>query len=140
VGEVWFQHYYAHTGANAKRQDWGTVPNTSRPWIVDYNTANKPTAGDVGALPITGGRVNGPLGIGTDNALGGNSIVLGDNDTGIKQNGDGVLDIYANSAHVLRFISSLVECMTNLKVNGNAVATGEVQAGNGSSRMVNNGD
>ncbi|EAX7367452.1 phage tail protein [Salmonella enterica] len=140
IGEVWFQHYYAHMGANAKRQDWGTVPNTSRPWIIDYNTANKPSAGDVGALPITGGRLNGSLGIGTDNALGGNSIVLGDNDTGIKQNGDGVLDIYANSAHVLRFISSLVECMTNLKVNGNAVATGEVQAGNGSSRMVNNGD
>ncbi|EAV1718931.1 phage tail protein [Salmonella enterica subsp. enterica serovar Oslo] len=140
IGEVWFQHYYAHMGANAKRQDWGTVPNTSRPWIIDYNTANKPTAGDVGALPITGGRVNGPLGIGTDNALGGNSIAIGDNDTGIKQNGDGVLDIYANSAHVLRFISGLVECMTNLKVNGNAVATGEVQAGNGSSRMTNNGD
>ncbi|ENT5987065.1 tail fiber protein [Salmonella enterica subsp. enterica serovar Cerro] len=140
IGEVWFQHYYAHMGANAKRQDWGTVPNTSRPWIVDYNTANKPSAGDVGALPITGGRLNGPLGIGTDNALGGNSIVLGDNDTGIKQNGDGVLDIYANSAHVLRFISSLVESMVSLKVNGNAVATGEVQAGNGSSRMTNNGD
>ncbi|KSU46203.1 tail protein [Salmonella enterica subsp. enterica serovar Veneziana] len=140
IGEVWFQHYYAHMGANAKRQDWGTVPNTSRPWIVDYNTANKPTANDVQALPIAGGRLNGPLGIGTDNELGGNSIVLGDNDTGIKQNGDGVLDIYANSAHVLRFISSLVECMTNLKVNGNAVATGEVQAGNGSSRMTNNGD
>ncbi|EDX48507.1 tail fiber protein [Salmonella enterica] len=140
IGEVWFQHYYAHMGANAKRQDWRTVPNTSRPWIVDYNTANKPSAGDVGALPITGGRLNGPLGIGTDNALGGNSIVLGDNDTGIKQNGDGVLDIYANSAHVLRFISSLVESMVSLKVNGNAVATGEVQAGNGSSRMTNNGD
>ncbi|HGF3007229.1 TPA: phage tail protein [Salmonella enterica subsp. enterica serovar Oslo] len=140
IGEVWFQHYYAHMGANAKRQDWGTVPNTSRPWIIDYNTANKPSAGDVGALPITGGRLNGSLGIGTDNALGGNSIVLGDNDTGIKQNGDGVLDIYANSAHVLRFISSLVESMVSLKVNGNAVATGEVQAGNGSSRMTNNGD
>ncbi|EAT1196121.1 phage tail protein [Salmonella enterica] len=140
IGEVWFQHYYAHMGANAKRQDWGTVPNTSRPWIVDYNTANKPTANDVQALPIAGGRLNGPLGIGTDNALGGNSIVLGDNDTGIKQNGDGVLDIYANSAHVLRFISSLVESMTHLKVNGNAVATGEVQAGNCSSRMTNNGD
>lgn len=140
IGEVWFQHYYAHMGANAKRQDWGTVPNTSRPWVIDYNTANKPSAGDVGALPITGGRLNGPLGISTDNALGGNSIVLGDNDTGIKQNGDGVLDIYANSAHVLRFISSLVESMVSLKVNGNAVATGEVQAGNGSSRMTNNGD
>ncbi|HGF0009339.1 TPA: phage tail protein, partial [Salmonella enterica subsp. enterica serovar Panama] len=97
-------------------------------------------ASDVGALPIAGGRLNGALGIGADNALGGNSIVLGDNDTGIKQNGDGVLDIYANSAHVLRFISSLVESMVSLKVNGNAVATGEVQAGNGSSRMTNNGD
>ncbi|ENU2291575.1 phage tail protein, partial [Salmonella enterica subsp. enterica serovar Newport] len=64
IGEVWFQHYYAHMGANAKRQDWGTVPNTSRPWVIDYNTANKPSAGDVGALPITGGRINGSLGIG----------------------------------------------------------------------------
>ncbi|EGB9353639.1 phage tail protein [Salmonella enterica] len=114
--------------------------STSGQTYTIYSSLMKPTAGDVGALPITGGQLNGPLGIGTDNALGGNSIVLGDNDTGIKQNGDGVLDIYANSAHVLRFISSLVECMTNLKVNGNAVATGEVQAGNGSSRMVNNGD
>ncbi|HFG5552163.1 TPA: phage tail protein, partial [Salmonella enterica subsp. diarizonae serovar 61:z52:z53] len=102
IGEVWFQHYYAHMGANAKRQDWGTVPNTSRPWVIDYNTANKPSAGDVGALPVTGGRLNGPLGIGTDNALGGNSIVFGDNDTGIKQNGDGILDFYANSQLVAR--------------------------------------
>ncbi|EOI1162492.1 phage tail protein [Salmonella enterica subsp. enterica serovar Chester] len=140
IGEVWFQHYYAHIGANAKRQDWGTVPNTSRPWVIDYNTANKPSASDVGALPITGGRLNGPLSIGTDNALGGNSIVLGDNDTGFKQNGDGVLDVYSNYTHVLRFIGNLVESMVSLKVNGNAVATGEVQAGNGTSRMAGNGD
>ncbi len=140
IGDVWFQHYYAHIGANAKRQDWGTVPNTSRPWVIDYNTANKPSASDVGALPITGGRLNGPLSIGTDNALGGNSIVLGDNDTGFKQNGDGVLDVYSNYTHVLRFIGNLVESMVSLKVNGNAVATGEVQAGNGTSRMAGNGD
>ncbi|WP_079917276.1 phage tail protein [Salmonella enterica] len=140
IGDVWFQHYYAHIGANAKRQDWGTVPNTSRPWVIDYNTANKPSASDVGALPITGGRLNGPLSIGTDNALGGNSIVLGDNDTGFKQNGDGVLDVYSNYTHVLRFIGNLVESMVSLKVNGNAVATGEVQAGNGTSRMADNGD
>ncbi|MGF3667477.1 prophage tail fiber N-terminal domain-containing protein, partial [Salmonella enterica] len=69
-------------------------------WRRDFNTVNKPTAGDVGALPITGGRLNGPLGIGTDNALGGNSIVLGDNDTGFKQDGDGILGIYANNARV----------------------------------------
>lgn len=59
-------------------------------------------ASDVGALPITGGRLNGPLSIGTDNALGGNSIVLGDNDTGFKQNGDGILDTFANSQHTVR--------------------------------------
>ncbi|MDD8683534.1 phage tail protein, partial [Escherichia coli] len=46
---------------------------------------------------------SGNLGIGTANALGGNSIVLGDNDTGFKQNGDGVLDAYANGVHVFRF-------------------------------------
>ncbi|EPB0511934.1 tail fiber protein, partial [Salmonella enterica subsp. enterica] len=46
-------------------------------WRRDFNTINKPTASDVGALPVTGGRLNGPLSIGTDNALGGNSIVLG---------------------------------------------------------------
>ncbi|ENY0584332.1 phage tail protein, partial [Salmonella enterica] len=56
------------------------------------------TSGDVGALPITGGQLNGPLGIGTDNALGGNSIVFGDNDTGFKWHSDGVLGIYANNA------------------------------------------
>ncbi len=140
IGDVWFQHYYAHIGANAKRQDWGTEPNTSRQWVIDYNTVNKPSASDVGALPITGGRLNGPLSIGTDNALGGNSIVLGDNDTGFKQNGDGVLDVYSNYTHVLRFIGNLVESMVSLKVNGNAVATGEVQAGNGTSRMAGNGD
>ncbi|ECW2405243.1 phage tail protein [Salmonella enterica] len=100
IGEVWFQHYYAHMGANAKRQDWGTEPNTSRQWVIDYNTVNKPSASDVGALPITGGRLNGPLGIGTDNALGGNSIVFGDNDTGFKWHSDGVLGIYANNARV----------------------------------------
>ncbi|MBJ2390659.1 phage tail protein, partial [Salmonella enterica subsp. enterica serovar Corvallis] len=56
----------------------------------------------MGALSVNGGRINGALGIGTDNALGGNSIVLGDNDTGLKQNGDGILDVYANNALVAR--------------------------------------
>ncbi|ENL5440649.1 hypothetical protein AB5J09_004275, partial [Shigella flexneri] len=47
--------------------------------------------------------INGCLGIGTTNALGGNSIAFGDNDTGLKQNGDGLLDVYANGQHVFRF-------------------------------------
>ncbi|EJN2860882.1 phage tail protein [Salmonella enterica] len=124
IGEVWFQHYYAHMGANAKRQDWGTVPNTSRPWVIDYNTANKPSAGDVGALPITGGRLNGPLGIGTDNALGGNSIVFGDNDTGFKWHSDGVLGIYANNAQVGYIDNS------GLHMSVDVLTNGAVRAGN----------
>ncbi|EOH3645585.1 prophage tail fiber N-terminal domain-containing protein [Salmonella enterica subsp. enterica serovar Bareilly] len=71
-------------------------------WRRDFNTVNKPSADEMGALSVNGGRINGALGIGTDNALGGNSIVLGDNDTGIKQNSDGVLDVYANNALVAR--------------------------------------
>ncbi|EIK0412908.1 tail fiber protein [Escherichia coli] len=145
-------------------------------WRRSYNTKNKPTAADVGALPLSGGALTGGLtaageiisksanglriaygnygffirndgsstyfmltasgdnlgtwnslrpltinnangavsigngltvygsvGLGTANALGGNSIVLGDNDTGFKQNGDGILDVYANSQRVFRF-------------------------------------
>ncbi|HCX5520354.1 TPA: phage tail protein, partial [Escherichia coli] len=145
-------------------------------WRRAYNTKNKPTAADVGALPLSGGALTGGLtaageiisksanglriaygnygffirndgsstyfmltdsgdslgtynslrpltinnangavsigngltvygsvGLGTANALGGNSIVLGDNDTGFKQNGDGILDVYANSNRVFRF-------------------------------------
>ena len=110
------------------------------PWAREYNTQNKPSAGDVGALPITGGTITGPVGIGTANALGGNSIVFGDNDTGLKQEGDGILNVYANSAHVFRFISSLIESMKPLKVNGNCIATGEMQAGNGSARLSSDGN
>ena len=87
-------------------------------WRRAYNTRNKPTAADVGALPLSGGQLNGALGIGTANALGGNSIVLGDNDTGFKQNGDGVLDVYANNAHVLRFTSGAVQSNKPLNVTG----------------------
>lgn len=61
--------------------------------------------------------INGCLGVGTTNALGGSSIVLGDNDTGFKQNGDGILDVYANSQRVFRF------------QNGVAIAFKNIQAG-----------
>ncbi|MBW6579228.1 phage tail protein [Salmonella enterica subsp. enterica serovar Weltevreden] len=84
-----------------------------------YSSLMKPTAGDVGALPITGGRLNGPLGIGTDNALGGNSIVFGDNDTGIKRNGDGILDTFANSQHTVRVAPGEMQVLGAIRA-GNA--------------------
>ncbi|EJA7596665.1 hypothetical protein MUY63_002637 [Salmonella enterica] len=76
------------------------------------------SAGDVGALPIAGGRLNGPLGIGTDNALGGNSIVFGDNDTGIKWISDGVLGIYANNAQVGYIDNSGLHMSVDVLTNG----------------------
>ncbi|EDU9608720.1 phage tail protein [Salmonella enterica subsp. enterica] len=88
-------------------------------WTEFYTTTRKPSAGDVGALPVSGGVINGNLGIGTPNILGGSSIVLGDNDTGLKQNGDGILDTYANGQHTVRVTP------------GELLALGSVRAGNG---------
>ncbi|WP_208482718.1 pyocin knob domain-containing protein, partial [Escherichia coli] len=87
-------------------------------WSEFYTTTRKPTAGDVGALSLSGGQLNGALGIGTSSALGGNSIVLGDNDTGFKQNGDGNLDVYANSVHVMRFVSGSIQSNKTINITG----------------------
>ncbi|AUV44202.1 MULTISPECIES: hypothetical protein [Citrobacter freundii complex] len=122
-GDVWLQQYFSHTGASASRQTWNGDMSEQTPWVIDYNTENKPTASDVGALPITGGGLNGNLGIGTTSALGDNSIALGDNDTGFKQNGDGILDVYANNVHVFRFLHGAIESAVPIKVSGVEVAT-----------------
>ncbi|WP_252517411.1 phage tail protein [Escherichia coli] len=59
-----------------------------RPFAINLRT---------GAISVShGAKIDGGLALGTDNALGGNSITLGDNDTGIKQGGDGVLLFYSN--------------------------------------------
>ncbi|END8972737.1 tail fiber domain-containing protein [Citrobacter freundii] len=97
--------------------------------------------GDIGSLrpfyvDLTNGRVtmgngavvNGGLGLGVVNGLGGNSIVLGDNDTGFKQNGDGILDVYANSAHVFRFISSTLQSLKPLSVTGDITSSAWIYA------------
>ncbi|HHO9996109.1 TPA: tail fiber domain-containing protein [Escherichia coli] len=95
---------------------------------VIYSSHIKPTAAEVGALSLSGGQLNGALGIGTSSALGGNSIVLGDNDTGFKQNGDGILDVYANSAHVFRFVNSTLQSLKPLSVTGDITSSAWVYA------------
>ncbi|HEI2505025.1 TPA: tail fiber protein [Escherichia coli] len=85
---------------------------------VIYSSHIKPTAADVGALSLSGGQLNGALGIGTSSVLGGNSIVLGDNDTGFKQNGDGNLDVYANNVHVMRFVSGSIQSNKTINITG----------------------
>ncbi|MWE45552.1 tail fiber protein [Escherichia coli] len=100
---------------------------------VIYSSHIKPTAADVGALSLSGGQLNGALGIGTSSVLGGNSIVLGDNDTGFKQNGDGNLDVYANNVHVMRFVSGSIQSNKTINITGRVNPT---DYGNFDSRYV----
>ncbi|EBB8133425.1 shikimate transporter [Salmonella enterica] len=99
-----------------------------------FNSMMKPTASDVEALSVNGGRLNGPLGIGTDNALGGNSIVLGDNDTGIKWHSDGVLGLYANNA-LVGYIDN-----SGLHMSVDVLTNGILRAGNGKTLTLSSGN
>ncbi|HEA0308836.1 TPA: tail fiber protein [Salmonella enterica] len=99
--------------------------STSGQTYTIYSSLMKPTSEDVGALSVNGGQLNGPLSIGTDNALGGNSIVLGDNDTGFKQDGDGILGIYANNARVGYIDNS------GLHMSVDVITNGGIRAGDG---------
>ncbi|ELC6703714.1 prophage tail fiber N-terminal domain-containing protein [Salmonella enterica] len=99
-----------------------------------FNSLMKPTAGDVEALSVSGGRLNGPLGIGTDNALGGNSIVFGDNDTGFKWHSDGVLGIYANNA-LVGYIDN-----SGLHMSVDVLTNGILRAGNGKTLTLSSGN
>ncbi|HBB2496714.1 TPA: phage tail protein [Escherichia coli] len=64
-----------------------------RPFAINLRT---------GAIFVNhGAKIEGGLAIGaTDNALGENSIVLGDNDTGFRQDGDGFISIFSNGSRI----------------------------------------
>lgn len=86
----------------AKERNGADIPN--KPLFIQ-NVGLQETVNKAGnAVQRSGDTMTGKLnlpqtsafGVNTDNALGGNSITLGDNDTGIKQGGDGVLLFYLN--------------------------------------------
>ena len=91
-------------------------------------------------IDLTNGRVtlgngaviNGGLGLGVVSGLGENSIALGDNDTGFKQNGDGVLDVYANSKQVMRFLNSGITSYMLFNMNAGASVSSTLTFKNGS--------
>ncbi|EEZ2427161.1 tail fiber protein [Escherichia coli] len=79
-----FLHFIPTAEGQGENGDIGPL----RPFAINLRT---------GAISVShGAKIDGGLALGTDNALGGNSITLGDNDTGIKQGGDGVLLFYLN--------------------------------------------
>ncbi|MBZ9117791.1 phage tail protein, partial [Escherichia coli] len=87
-----------------------------RPFSIDLRTGEISMSHKVS---VGGGsQVNGALGIGVQNALGGNSIAIGDSDTGFKQNGDGLLDVYANGQHVFRFQNGELQSNRAVNVSG----------------------
>ncbi|MHA0905883.1 phage tail-collar fiber domain-containing protein [Enterobacter hormaechei] len=95
-----------------------------RPFYADLNNG-RVTLGN-------GAVVNGGLGLGVVSGLGGNSIALGDNDTGFKQNGDGVLDVYANSKQVMRFLNSGITSYMLFNMNAGASVSSTLTFKNGS--------
>src|SRR5699024_6913730 len=93
-------------------------------WANIYTDQNKPSAADVGAYSkaqvdnlFSGGRTNMGIGVSNGNGLGANSLVIGDSDTGLKQNGDGILDVYANNSPIIRFNGSQVLAHRWLQIN-----------------------
>lgn len=104
----------------AKERNGGDIPN---PTLFVQNIGLRETVDKAaGAVQRTGDTMSGKLnlpqtssfGVNTDNALGGNSIVLGDSDTGFKQESDGVIGIYANNQKVAEITN------TEFKIIGNA--------------------
>lgn len=58
------------------------------------------------------------IGCGTPNGLGTTGISLGDNDTGFKQEGDGILNAYANSQRIMRWTTGATANYKQLQVQG----------------------
>ncbi|ENL7652542.1 phage tail protein [Enterobacter hormaechei] len=108
----------------AKDQGENGGISSLRPFYADL-TNGRVTLGN-------GAVVNGGLGLGVVSGLGGNSIALGDNDTGFKQNGDGVLDVYANSKQVMRFLNSGITSYMLFNMNAGASVSSNLTFKNGS--------
>ena len=45
-------------------------------------------------------------------------LALGDNDTGVAQNGDGQLELWANNQEIMNLDTSEIECYKHLRPNG----------------------
>ncbi|MFB4684412.1 hypothetical protein ACE3J0_16620 [Enterobacter hormaechei subsp. hoffmannii] len=73
--------------------------------LLEYLHLEETVKKAAGAIQKSGGNMEGPLGltrtssfgVATENTLGGNSIAIGDSDSGFKSNGDGNIALMANS-------------------------------------------
>ncbi|ECA2076465.1 hypothetical protein EJH31_14585 [Salmonella enterica subsp. enterica serovar Java] len=90
-------------GRLEKNSNGGDIPDKAK--FVENLGLGETAKQAAGAVQKTGDEMNGKLtlpqtssfGVNTNNTLGGSSIAIGDNDTGLKGNGDGNLAFMANN-------------------------------------------
>ena len=108
----------------AKDRNGSDIPN---PALFVQNIGLQDTVNKAeGAVQRTGDTMSGKLnlpqtssfGVNTDNGLGGNSIVIGDSDTGFKQESDGVIGIYSNYQKVCEITNALFTALVNFRIDG----------------------
>ena len=96
-----------------------TTNNKLADTAYSYNSTN-------GKFTLPDGILGVGTGIGTSLAALSGAIAIGDSDTGIAQNGDGVLEMWANNGARLKVESDGVTVIPNLKVNASLVMTGNI--------------
>ncbi|MCV0587776.1 prophage tail fiber N-terminal domain-containing protein [Escherichia coli] len=102
-----FLHFIPTAEGQGENGDIGPL----RPFAINLRT---------GAISVShGAKIEGGLAIGaTDNALGENSIVLGDNDTGFRQDGDGIISFYSNGSRIGHIDELGLHIYKNIESNG----------------------
>ncbi|EEY9240065.1 hypothetical protein E9I96_003163 [Escherichia coli] len=102
-----FLHFIPTAEGQGENGDIGPL----RPFAINLRT---------GAISVShGAKIEGGLAIGaTDNALGENSIVLGDNDTGFRQDGDGIISFYSNGSRIGHIDGLGLHLYKNIESNG----------------------
>lgn len=63
-------------------------------------------------------KAAGGLGVGVDSGFSSSAIAIGDSDTGFVQEGDGILNAYANSQRIMRWTTGATAVYKQLQVQG----------------------
>lgn len=110
--------YFMLTDSGNPYGTWGDL----RPLVISNGNGTVSMNNGVnvgGGLDVSGAtKFNNGLGCGTPNGLGANAISLGDNDTGFVQEGDGILNAYANSQRIQRWTTGATAVYKQLQVQG----------------------
>ena len=110
--------YFMLTDSGNPYGAWGDL----RPLVISNGNGTVSMNNGVnvgGGLDVSGAtKFNNGIGCGTPNGLGANAISLGDNDTGFVQEGDGILNAYANSQRIQRWTTGATAVYKQLQVQG----------------------